>query len=109
MMPSRAQADFYFEKLAEKLAVTALPTESGEERIAKADEFMLMQIDELGWVQFKHCDTRNYVMLHKDNFELYVPRTEEPFMRGTFDVFPPLSTRNPTFLKGVLGTIDIGF
>lgn len=53
-------------------------------------DFMLMHIaknDSGTAVGFKHHDTRNYVFvqyLRTGAPKLYVPRTEEPFMRGEF-------------------------
>lgn len=91
----RPEIDAMFERLKAELAKQPLPTEHGKPRLAHASEFMLMHKDgDTGTYGFKHCDSRNYVFLlpHGDGtFELYVPLSKEPFMRGTFDAYPPFN------------------
>lgn len=49
----------------------------------KADEFMLMQVQPNGAIQFKHNETRNYVLLLPDG-KLLIPENGQPFMLGYF-------------------------
>ena len=85
--------DRWFTTLAGLLARTALLTGAGKARLAEADEFMLMhetaQPNGEIEVGFKHRGTRNYlfVLATASGLELYVPVTDRPFMRGTFDVY----------------------
>ena len=55
-----ADADKYFQQLAENLRIYQLPLKNGTYRKATADEFMLMDVWD-GRVHFKHRNTRNYV------------------------------------------------
>jgi hypothetical protein len=78
-----------FEALDTLLQEQKLPTSYGLSRLAHADEFMLMQVSDDGSVGFKHIASRNYVFLvpHSthEKYDLYVPISNEPFMRGQFD------------------------
>ena len=97
---TRAEVDARFAELAALLATQALPTFKQGPRYATADEFMPMHEKSLpgeGRVTgFKHSDTRNYVFVMRAEthaapvtaeYRLHVPRTGEPFKRGTFDTF----------------------
>lgn len=76
----------YFERLQAVLVITPLPTSTpGKKRSAHASEFMFMQEDANGAVGFKHCNSRNYVFLLKNN-QLFVPQKKDAFLRGTFDI-----------------------
>jgi len=91
-------AKAWFKRLEELLKDRKLPCENGPARVCDVGEFMLMQqIGEVG--QFKHRDTRNYVMVKKaydkigtfvpspNGYELFVPFTTTGFHRGFFDSF----------------------
>jgi hypothetical protein len=73
-----------FGLLAEALAVHKLPTSTGERR-ARADEFMLMQSDRNTY-WFKHRESRNYLGVQRWTGALIIPKTDEPFNKGVFDV-----------------------
>lgn len=79
-----------FKALDMQLKRTKLSTSSGEDRIASADEFMLMNPTgqatgdpKKAWA-FKHRKTRNYVYLDSMG-KLWVPKTSKDFHKGTFD------------------------
>lgn len=82
---TKQQLKAAFERLSVALAKQPLDTSDGKKRQAEASEFMLMHRNG-NLLGFKHGDSRNYVFL-RDDGELIVPKTAEPFMRGTFDVF----------------------
>ena len=71
-----------FERLDWFLSQVMVQTEHGDPREASADEFMLMHTE--GNLGFKHINTRNYVFILPNN-RLYVPVTNNAFMRGFFD------------------------
>lgn len=75
-----------FEALATALATILLATSDGSMRQASSSEFMHM-LTSKGWHQMKHAYSRNYVFINVATGEMYVPKTPEPFQRGTFDVF----------------------
>ena len=75
-------ADKHFARLADALKIYLLPTEAGPYRSAEASEFMCMEIQKDGTVQFKHYDTRNYLLLLPDG-KIEIP-TGEMFCRGFF-------------------------
>ena len=95
-MDERAKANMWFERLVPLLAVQKLPCENGPARIADAGEFMFMG-EQWPTGSFKHRDTRNYISVRRNSstepfktpgdWELFVPCTMEPFMRGFFDTF----------------------
>ena len=92
---TRNEIERLFVQVEASLARTTLPTEEGGRRSVPADEFMLMHVADGSVAGFKHKPTRNYVFLMLAdrkidgvNFaknDLYVPMTNEPFMRGFFD------------------------
>lgn len=84
--PTKEVIQAAFQRLIPLLASTPLKNEDGTTRIAELSEFMFMQIDQEGNIGFKHCDSRNYIFLLKNN-TLHVPETSQAFQRGTFDVF----------------------
>jgi hypothetical protein len=51
----------------------------------KATDFMLMQVQPNGAIQFKHNQTRNYVLLLPDG-KLLIPANGQSFMLGYFKV-----------------------
>ena len=74
----------HFERLHEALKSEDLPTEhEGTRRGVHAGEFMLMSSDDWGNIKFKHCVTRNYVVLCT-NDQVYIP-TGGAFRLGFFD------------------------
>ena len=80
--------DYWFAVLNKALADRPLKSDpflrgNNALRFATCDEFMLMS-QTAERVAFKHCDTRNYVFLRKDNHKLEVPETSDPFMLGKF-------------------------
>lgn|GEM_PF-4730780 len=87
---TKTDRDSLFTELDSHLQKQKLPTSYGLHRLAHADEFMLMHISEDGTIGFKHICSRNYVFLvpkyrHEGCYELSVPISNEPFMRGQFD------------------------
>jgi hypothetical protein len=78
-----------FETLESLLQEQKLPTSYGLPRLTHADEFMLMHVSDDGSVGFKHIASRNYVFLcphvTHEKYDLYVPISNDPFMRGQFD------------------------
>lgn len=99
MSQGQALADVWFKRLEELLKDRKLPCENGPARVCSPDEFMFMQ-ESAGQGQFKHRDTRNYVMVRKltgvpgpfdapspNGYELFVPFTMTAFQRGFFDSF----------------------
>jgi hypothetical protein len=92
MIITEAQKNAAFERLEVALAKVQLSDDSGQKRTASADEFMLMPGSRYGaeWWAFKHCDSRNYLFVHRTRRLLKVPATPEAFMRGTFEKFPPI-------------------
>jgi len=73
-----------FERLNSALDSYDLPTEAGHTRRGvSADEFMLMSADPIGNVKFKHCITRNYLVLREDD-TIYIPKGGAFFL-GFFD------------------------
>lgn len=77
------QITAYFTALKQALAGAKLKTSSGAMREADVSEFMFMGVNQ-GCASFKHSDSRNYLYLLPTG-ELYVPESNEPFHRGTFD------------------------
>lgn len=76
-----------------------LPCENGPARVCSPDEFMFMQ-ESAGQGQFKHRDTRNYLVVRKvtkvpgtfdvptpNGYELFIPFTTAAFFKGFFDRF----------------------
>jgi len=94
-----------FRTLTALLSRQPLPSLAQGSRYASADEFELMAIVDDS-AQFKHRHTRNYVYVQADG-TLKIPRLEQPFLRGYFDV-PPASEA-PALVKpataGVLAMI----
>lgn len=98
MSQGQALVSVWFKRLEELLKDRKLPCENGPARVCSPDEFMFMQ-EVQGMAQFKHRDTRNYVIVRKSGnpgafppakpaaFELFVPFTMEAFQRGFFDSF----------------------
>lgn len=84
-----------WQKLKDGLRSKKLPTEAGSPRKAEAREFMLAApkahpvrgMRGGPFWQFKHGDTRNYVLIDAETGGLVVPQTRQPFFRGTFDKF----------------------
>jgi len=80
----------WFNRLIPLLKDRKLPCEYSPARVASVDEFMFMQ-EINGAGQFKHRDTRNYVIVRPvrtpGGYELYVPCTTETYHRGFFDQF----------------------
>ncbi len=98
MSPAQAQCNLWFDRLKPLLVDRLLPCEHGPARVVGLDEFMFMQ-EVLGTAQFKHRDTRNYIMVRPavktgefdvpspNGFELVVPFTTAAFKKGFFDRF----------------------
>lgn len=87
----------WFSRLEELLVDRKLPCENGPARLAKANEFMLMDFTPDS-AAFKHRDTRNYVHVRKivnrpftharkGEWELVIPCTDDAFNVGFFDKF----------------------
>jgi len=84
--PQQSDIEPAFGLLAKALKGKQLNTQFGAPREAEADEFMLMSIGH-GYYHFKHCHTRNYVLVSITSGHMIVPNTGKPFQRGTFDVY----------------------
>lgn len=72
-----------WQRLDNALTFALLKNEHGLKHQHRAGEFMLMHVDADGTQAFKHQATRNYIFLLPSG-ALYVPVTQEAFMRGTF-------------------------
>jgi hypothetical protein len=70
-------------RLDNALTFCLLLDEQGRKRQHRAHEFMLMHVNADGTQAFKHSGSRNYIFLLPSG-SLYVPVTQEAFMRGTF-------------------------
>lgn len=113
---SAAQAKIWFERLAVLLPFQKLPAEYGPARFAKPEEFMFMQ-EYQGVGQFKHSDTRNYLMVTKarpvnslsrpspNGYELLIPINGDAFNLGFFDVFSKNGTAD-TRLTDMIADVE---
>jgi hypothetical protein len=59
---------------------------TGEKRTAKPSEFQLMGKDGTDY-QFKHKESRNYVLVNERTGGLAAPKTDKPFFKGELYLF----------------------
>jgi hypothetical protein len=80
-----AQVTALFALLAAALARFGLARHPGEATTHDVDpgEFMYMNTAK-GHHYFKHCGSRNYVLVPVDGEGLLAPATDKPFFRGDF-------------------------
>jgi hypothetical protein len=96
-MTEGQKAELWFARLIPLLAVQKLPCENGPARHCDVGEFMFMGEVNNGSGSFKHCCTRNYIVVRRNTssepfktpgeWELQVPCSMVPFNRGFFDTF----------------------